>query len=188
MGKTYEEITPELVSWLETQKLFFVATAPRAVDGLLNCSPKGMDTFRVLSPKQVAYLDLTGSGVETIAHLQENGRIVIMFCALTGPAKIVRLHGQGHVVLADSPDFEPFRPLFSELSGARAVIVADLVRIGESCGLGVPRYDFVDQQDGLIRLAKSKGDVALAQYRREKNRVSLDGLPALETRTLAADP
>src|SRR6186713_1436670 len=98
VGKEYAEITPELAEWLGQQRLFFVATAPLAAEGLINCSPKGMDTFRILSPREVAYLDLTGSGVETIAHLRENGRIVFTFCALTGPPQIVRLHGTGEVI------------------------------------------------------------------------------------------
>src|SRR5215212_1605891 len=99
MGKLYDGITPELAEWLGEQRLFFVATAPLAGDGLINCSPKGMDTFRILGPREVAYLDLTGSGVETIAHLRENGRIVFTFCALAGPPKIVRLHGTGEVLM-----------------------------------------------------------------------------------------
>ena len=98
VGKLYDEITPELADWLGQQRMFFVATAPLAADGLLNCSPKGMDTFRILGPREVAYLDLTGSGIETIAHLRENGRIVFTFCAFAGPPKIVRLHGTGEVV------------------------------------------------------------------------------------------
>src|SRR5919201_3843639 len=95
MGKIYDGITPELADWLNQQRIFFVATAPLAADGLVNCSPKGMDSFRILGPREVAYLDLTGSGIETVAHLRENGRIVLMFCAFAGPPKIVRLHGQG---------------------------------------------------------------------------------------------
>src|ERR671917_972342 len=98
MARVYDEITPELAEWLSQQRLFFVATAPLAADGLVNCSPKGMDTFCVLGPREVAYLDLTGSGIETVAHLRENGRIVFMFCAFAGPPKIVRLHGTGEVV------------------------------------------------------------------------------------------
>ena len=144
-----------------------------------------MDTFRILSPHRVAYLDFTGSGAETIAHLRENGRIVFMFCAFQGPPKIVRLHGKGKVVLADSAEFESYRLLFSETAGARSVIVTELVRVGESCGLGVPRYDYVSSQDGLIRWAKTKGEAELAEYRQKKNRFSLDGLPALAAEAAA---
>ena len=100
MGKRYDEITPELADWLNQQQLFFVATAPLAADGRVNCSPKGMDTFRILGPREVAYLDLTGSGIETVAHVKENGRIVLMFCAFAGPPKIVRLHGTGEAITA----------------------------------------------------------------------------------------
>src|SRR6266481_3043098 len=105
MGKLYESLRPELADWLAEQKVFFVATAPLAHDGHVNCSPKGGDTFRILSEREVAYLDLTGSGIETVAHLQENGRIVIMFCALSGPPKIVRLHGIGEAIYPSHPDF-----------------------------------------------------------------------------------
>ena len=124
MGKLYDEITPELADWLGQQRMFFVATAPLAADGLLNCSPKGMDTFRILGPREVAYLDLTGSGIETIAHLRENGRIVFTFCAFAGPPKIVRLHGTGEVVTSGAPDYERLRALFPDYPGARAIVRA----------------------------------------------------------------
>src|SRR5919201_7094587 len=110
MGKVYDGITPELADWLTQQRMFFVATAPLAADGLVNCSPKGMDSFRILGPREVAYLDLTGSGIETVAHLRENGRIVLMFCAFAGPPKIVRLHGSGTVVTPESPRFHELSP------------------------------------------------------------------------------
>src|SRR5204862_1248077 len=105
VGKLFDEIDSGLAAWLTEQRMFFVATAPLAADGLVNCSPKGMDSFRVLGPREVAYLDLTGSGIETISHLRENGRIVFMFCAFTGPPKIIRLHGTGNIVTAGMPDY-----------------------------------------------------------------------------------
>src|SRR5215212_9175752 len=105
MGDVRETITPDLQRWIEQQRIFFVATAPLAADGLVNCSPKGLDSFRILGPRDVAYLDLTGSGIETIAHLRENGRIVIMFCAFEGPPKIVRLHGRGEVLAPGEPGY-----------------------------------------------------------------------------------
>src|SRR4029450_3974689 len=114
MGKSYDGITPELSHWIEQQHIFFVATAPLADEGLLNCSPKGMDTFRILGPREVAYLDLTGSGVETIAHLRENRRIVFMFVAFSGPPKIVRLHGIGEVVAYRTPLFNKLRMQFPD--------------------------------------------------------------------------
>jgi hypothetical protein len=180
VGKIYDEITPELAGWLGQQHVFFVATAPLAADGLLNCSPKGMDTFRVLGPREVAYLDLTGSGIETVAHLRENGRIVFTFCAFTGPPKIVRLHGTGEVVSADAPDYETLRTLFPDLPGARAVVRARLTRISDSCGYAVPRYDYTGERDTLVRWSESRGPDGLTQYRRENNARSLDGLPGLE--------
>jgi hypothetical protein len=161
--------------------MFFVATAPLAADGLLNCSPKGMDTFRIIGRREVAYLDLTGSGIETIAHLRENGRIVFTFCAFAGPPKIVRLHGTGEVVTTDAPDFERLRVLFPDYPGARAIVRANLTRISDSCGYAVPRYDFAGERDALVQLAQSKGAEALTRYRREKNARSLDDLPGLET-------
>ena len=179
MGKVFEEISPELSGWLAEQKLFFVATAPLAGDGLINASPKGMDTFRVLGPKEVAYLDLTGSGIETVAHLKENGRIVLMFCAFSGPPRIVRLHGEGEVVTPEDSDWDALRPLFPEIPGARAIIRAKLTRISDSCGFSVPRYEYVEDRDTLARWAESKGDDALDEYRAQKNAQSLDGLPGL---------
>ena len=180
MGKVYDEITPELANWLGRQQVFFVATAPLAADGLVNCSPKGMDTFRILGPREVAYLDLTGSGIEVIAHLRENGRVVFMFCAFAGPPKIVRLHGTGEVVTREAPGYERLRALFPDYPGARAVVRAGLTRISDSCGYAVPHYDFAGGRDALVRWAESQGTEGLAHYRREKNVRSLDDLPGLE--------
>jgi hypothetical protein len=180
VGKLYDEITPGLADWLGQQRVYFVATAPLAADGLLNCSPKGMDTFRILGPREVAYLDLTGSGIETIAHLRENGRIIFTFCAFSGSPKIVRLHGMGEVITTGVPDFETLRTLFPDYPGVRAVVRARLTRISDSCGYAVPRYDYTGERDALIRWAESKGTDGLTRYRREKNVRSLDDLPGLE--------
>ncbi|HVR99588.1 MAG TPA: pyridoxamine 5'-phosphate oxidase family protein [Thermoanaerobaculia bacterium] len=180
MGKLFDEITPDLAAWLQEQQMFFVSTAPLAADGLVNCSPKGMDTFRILGPREVAYLDLTGSGVETIAHLRENGRIVFMFCAFSGAPRIVRLHGTGEPVPVGAPGWDELSALFPPLPGARAVIRASLTRIGDSCGFAVPRYQYMEQRDTLVRSAEVKGPDKLALYRREKNARSLDGLPGLD--------
>jgi hypothetical protein len=179
MGKTYDEITPHLAAWIAQQHMFFVATAPLGGDGLVNCSPKGMDTFRILAPREVAYLDLTGSGVETIAHLRENGRIVIMFCAFTGPPNIVRLHGRGEVIEPGHADFPTLQASFPDHVGARAIIRVHLTRIGDSCGYAVPRYEYAGERDALIQWAEKKGPSGLADYRTEKNVHSLDGLPGL---------
>lgn len=180
MAKRYETITPDLLAWVEQQRLFFVATAPLAGDGHVNCSPKGLDTLRVLGPRQVAYLDLTGSGAETIAHLRENGRIVFMFCALSGPPRIVRFHGTGRVVTPDMPSWPELRPLFPDYPGARAIIHAEITRIGSSCGYAVPKFEHVEDRDALERWAQVKGDDGLAAYRKQHNACSIDGLPSLD--------
>src|SRR2546421_3471475 len=142
MGSATEFITPPLRAFIEAQHLFFVATAPRADAGHINLSPKGMDTFRVLSPDRVAYLDLTGSGNATAAHVVENGRITFMFCALEGKPMILQLYGRGRAVLADSPQWAELSPLFPQLPGARQIIVADISRVATSCGFGVPMLNF----------------------------------------------
>jgi hypothetical protein len=182
VARQYDEITPALAEWIGQQGMFFVATAPLAQDGLINCSPKGMDTLRILGPCEVAYLDLTGSGIETVAHLRENGRIVFMFCAFEGAPKVVRLHGHGEVIPLDAPDYEPLQRLFPDYPGARAVIRARVVRVSESCGFAVPRYEYAGERDTLVRVAESKGPDEVRRFQREKNARSLDGLPGLETR------
>lgn len=179
MGKAYESIGETLAEWIGRQRMFFVASAPLAADGLINLSPKGMDSFRILGPREVAYLDLTGSGVETIAHTRENGRIVFMFCAFDGPPKIVRLHGLSEVLLPDSADYELLRPMFPVYPGTRAIIRARLTRVSDSCGYAVPRYDYIADRDTLIRWSEAKGQDGLDEYRAEKNALSLDRLPAL---------
>lgn len=179
MGKLYDTITPELADWIRAQHLFFVSTAPLAGDGLINCSPKGMDTLRILGPRQVAFLDLTGSGIETVAHLRENGRIIFMFCALTGLPKIVRLHGQGEIITRSCPDWAALRPLFPDYPGDRAIIRTTLTRISDSCGFAVPRFDYVGERDTLIRVTKIKG-AGLQRYLHAENAHSIEGLPGLD--------
>ena len=179
MGKTYDVITADLQSWIMRQQIFFVATAPTSASGHINCSPKGMDTFRILGPCEIAYLDLTGSGVETIAHLKENGRIVIMFCGFEGPPQIVRLHGAGTVYPFGSEKFGDYSENFETLTGARSIIHVRVTRISDSCGYGVPLYDFKGQRDTLTTWASNKGPEGLITYRGEKNALSLDGLPGL---------
>jgi len=178
-GKSFDRITPELSRWIQRQHLFFVATAPLASDGFINCSPKGMDTFRIVTPRAVAYLDLTGSGIETIAHARENGRIVFMFCAFEGSPKIVRLHGAAEVHVPGSPRYELLSPLFPSHLGSRAIIRADLTRISDSCGYAVPEYSYQRDRDTLTRWSASKGASGLNRYRETKNARSLDGLPGL---------
>lgn len=179
MGKTYPHISTELQQWIAHQKLFFVSTAPLSADGLVNCSPKGLDSFRILDAHTVAYQDLTGSGVETIAHLRENGRIVIMFCAFDGPPKIVRLHGTGEVITPGHGDFEKLSSLFPQHLGTRAYIRINVTRISDSCGYAVPLYEFKKDRDVLDKWAANKGKEGLIEYRATKNTQSIDGLEGL---------
>jgi len=178
MGKSYESLE-EVREFLEAQHVFFVATAPSGREGHLNLSPKGLDGFRVLGPTTAAYVDYPGSGVETIAHLRDNGRIVMMFCAFTGSPRIVRLWGQGHVVEPAAPEFADLLAQFSPLLAVRSVIRVEVSRIASSCGYGVPTYDYVGERDTLVKWAEKKGEEGLASYQAEKNRVSIDGLPGL---------
>ena len=178
MAKVLPEISPELAGWLGRQHIFFVATAPLAERGHVNCSPKGGDSFRVLGPLAVAYQDLTGSGAETIAHVRENGRVVLMFCAFEGPPKIVRLHGRGEVVTAGHGDFAALATVFPPHPGTRAFIRVDVTRVSDSCGYSVPFFDHRGHRDSLDKWAASKGPDGLCDYRAQKNARSLDGLPA----------
>jgi hypothetical protein len=179
MGTALESLSPELRAFIEAQHVFFVATAPLGRNGHVNLSPKGMDTFRVLSPDRVAYLDLTGSGNETAAHLLENGRVTVMFCAFEGNPKILRLYGRGRVEPPGSTEWAELSALFPALPGARQLVVVDVTRVQTSCGFGVPVMRFESNRDTLVRWAESKGDEGLRQYREKKNRSSIDGLPTL---------
>lgn len=177
MGKVVECITPELQAFIEAQPLFFVASAPLSGEGHVNLSPKGLDCLRVLSPTRVAYLDLTGSGNETAAHVRENGRITFMFCAFAGAPRILRLYGAGRVLLPGTPQWAELGGRFPPLPGARQLVVAEISRVQTSCGFGVPLMDYVRQRDTLLRWAEAKGG-ELPGYRRQKNARSIDGLPA----------
>ena len=179
MGKTLESIDPTLAGWLERQPLFFVATAPLSADGLVNCSPKGGDSFRVLGPREVAYVDGTGSGVETVAHLRENGRLVLMFCAFDGAPKIVRLHGRGTVLVPGEPAFEALFGRFAPQLTVRSIVRLEVRRIADSCGYNVPNMEFRERRrDSQAWLAKSTDD-ALRKYLARNNQRSLDKLPAM---------
>jgi predicted pyridoxine 5'-phosphate oxidase superfamily flavin-nucleotide-binding protein len=177
MGKVVECITPELQAFIEAQPLFFVASAPLAESGHVNVSPKGLDCLRVLAPDRVAYLDLTGSGNETAAHLGENGRVTFMFCAFTGPPRILRLYGTGEVALPGTAAWDALVDRFPAYPGARQIVVAAITRVQTSCGFAVPRMKYVQQRDTLLRWAEAKGE-ALPAYRAQKNATSIDGLPA----------
>jgi hypothetical protein len=181
MGREYERIDEPLRAFLERQHVFFVATAPRGDDGHVNVSPKGISgTFVVLDGERIAFLDLTGSGVETISHLRDNGRITLMFCAFEGPPRIVRLFGRGEAILLADSRFDGLSTRFPQFPGVRAVIVVALDRIADSCGYGVPRMDFVEHRKRLVDMAATTTEDGLAAYRRENNAVSIDGLPAID--------
>jgi predicted pyridoxine 5'-phosphate oxidase superfamily flavin-nucleotide-binding protein len=179
MARVLEGISDQLREFLEAQPVFFVATAPNSDDGHINCSPKGLDTFRVLDDRTVAYLDLTGSGIETVAHVRENARITLMFCAFTGRPDIVRIYGRGRVVTPDAPGAADLVARFPELPGTRSVIVVDVERVSSSCGYAVPRMSLDAPRDELLDWATKKGAPALVEYHAEKNARSIDGLPGL---------
>jgi hypothetical protein len=175
MAKRYSELTDEHLNFIAAQKMFFVATA--TADSRVNVSPKGMDTLRVLGSKRVAWLNVTGSGNETAAHVQQQPRMTLMFCAFEGAPLILRLYGTARVIHRSDAEWKTLLPLFPPLPGARQVfdLAVDLVQT--SCGEAVPYYTYVGDRDNLIHWALKKGADGLAQYRAEKNRLSLDGIP-----------
>ena len=179
MGKLFTELDDDLRAFIAKQRMFFVATAPLSESGHVNLSPKGLDTFRILGPTTVAYLDLTGSGVETIAHLRENGRLTLMFCAFDGRPRIVRLQGRGRAVLPTDADYPALLAEFPPMDGVRAVIVLDADRISDSCGYGVPRYEYTGERTQLPDWVEKKGPDGVKEYQAKKNRESIDGLPGL---------
>ena len=190
MGKILDHLDPPTRAFLEAQTHFFVATAPGGAEGHVNLSPKGFDSFRILDDRTVAYLDAMGSGAETIAHLRDNGRITLLFCAYAGAPKIVRLYGRGRAV---EPIDEGFADLVARFApreagdalgrvpprSTRSVIVVTLERVAHSCGYGVPRMRYEGSRDQLQRWGDKKSDDELRRYRAENNAVSIDGLPAL---------
>jgi pyridoxamine 5'-phosphate oxidase-like protein len=184
MGNLYDTIAGRLRSFIEKQHIFFVATAPLTGDGHINISPKGRSgTLAVLDEKTVAFLDFGGSHAETIAHLRENGRITLMWCAFTGPPTIVRVHGTGEPIYRDDPRFAELLPHFgdSDGPGLRAIILVTAHRISDTCGYAVPFMDYVDDRDLHARYFDRKTDPEFARYceSKEYNPVSIDGLPAL---------
>jgi len=180
VAERFGSLSDELAQWWREQPLFFVATAPAGADGHVNLSPKGYDTLRVLGPQRVAYLDLTGSGVETIAHLRENGRITLMACAFSGNPRISRIYGRGTVHPLGSDTFAALAREFPALPGRRAVIEVEVERVTTSCGYAVPLMDLVDDRDRLIEWAENKGDDGLREYWTSKNATSVDGLPGID--------
>jgi hypothetical protein len=179
MGRVLDEITPAIRRLIDAQHVFFVATAPSGPGGHVNVSPKGLDTFAVLGPNEVAYLDLTGSGAETIAHLRDNGRITFMFCTFEGAPTIVRVYGHGEAIPVDDPRARELRTRFPEHPGARAIVRVDVERVSTSCGYAVPLMGYQDDRSRLDAWTEGKGPAGLVEYRAEKNATSIDGLPAL---------
>lgn len=177
MGKAYDTIQDSHRAFIEKQKMFFVATAPLSGNGHVNLSPKGLDCFRVLSPTQVAYMDTIGSGNETSAHILENGRITIMFCAFDGPPNILRLYGTGYTVLPTDKEWPELSARFKLSISTRQIIVANVHRVTSSCGYSVPLYEHVGERDHADKWAANKGADGLEKYKLEKNMESIDGLP-----------
>lgn len=178
MGKTIEAIDEKLAGFIEKQPMFFVGTAPLSSDGLVNISPKGLDTFKILDAHTVAYLDLGGSGIETVAHVKENERIVIMFCAFEGPPRIVRLHGRAEVHEPGSDTFDALLKEFPPSNGTRTIIRINVKRIADACGWGVPLMDYKSQRTQHPD-ASSKITPKQIEQMKAGNAKSLDGLPGL---------
>jgi hypothetical protein len=181
MGKVYERLDEALMGFVGRQHVFFVGTAPDSPEGHLNVSPKGLDTFRILGPNTVAYLDLTGSGIETVAHLRQNGRITLMFCAFEGRPLILRLYGRGRVVEPGDPEWGGLIARFPEYSGARSVVVVEVERVADSCGFAVPLYEHRGERSRLIDYANTKGPEGLEVYKARENRASIDGIAGLRS-------
>jgi hypothetical protein len=179
MGKTRSMIDDVARQFIEAQHVFFVASAPLDAGGHVNLSPKGLDTFRILGPTTVAYVDFNGSGVETISHLKENGRIVLMFCAFQGPPNIFRLYGHGRVVEAHEAEFAGLAGSFATCENARSIIVVELTRVTDSCGYGVPLFKYEGEREQIFAWARHRGPEGLKAYRQEKNKQSIDGLPGV---------
>lgn len=169
MGKTHSEITSEIADFIRSQHMYFVATAPLAQSGHVNLSPKGLDSFRILGSKRVCYIDYSGSGIETIAHIRENERLTIMFCAFDGPPRILRLYGAGRVVEPGDPAAASIISQFAAPRQFRAIVLLEITRIADSCGFGVPLMEFKGERELLTQWAEKKGPEALADYHRNKN-------------------
>ncbi len=179
MSTVYQELDEKLIGFIRRQKIFFVATAALSERGSVNLSPKGYDSLAIIDKLTVAYVDLGGSGAETLAHLRENGRITLMFCAFEGAANILRLYGRGEVCAFDQPSFAAKMKMFPAFTRARSVITVAIERIADSCGWGVPFFDYRAERDQLRRYVVSRSDEDWAARRYDSNATSIDGLPAL---------
>lgn len=177
MGEFYQQISESQEAFIKKQQMYFVGTAPLSGDGHINVSPKGLDSFRVISPNQVAYLDVISSGNETSAHILENGRITIMFCSFDVKPLIMKLYGKGQTILPSNDKWNYYAPLFDVYESTRQIIVVDVELVQSSCGFGVPRYDFIEHRDIHFNWANQKGPAGLSKYIDDHNLTSLDGLP-----------
>ena len=174
MGKRLEQITPELQQFIEDQKLFFVATAMSL--GNINLSPKGMDSFRIINPNRVMWLNVTGSGNETAAHLLENDRITVMFCAFEGKPMILRLYGHAKAYHQYNEEWNQYIDLFPKFVGARQIIDINIDIVQTSCGMAVPFMDYNHEREELNKWAEKKGEDGIHKYWEQKNTVSFDGM------------
>jgi hypothetical protein len=177
MAKFFDSILPQHQEFIEKQKMFFVSSAPLSAEGHVNLSPKGIDSFRTLSENRVAYMDIIGSGNETSAHLLENGRITLMFCAFEGPPNILRLYGKGSTVLPGDENWATLADHFKLQLATRQIIIADIDKVQTSCGFSVPLYEYMGERDHAEKWANNKGAGGLEVYKKEKNLISMDGLP-----------
>lgn len=175
MGARFRELDAKHRAFIEAQPVFFVATAAR--EGRVNLSPKGLDTLRVSDARRIAWLNLTGSGNETAAHLQESPRMTLMFCAFSGSPLILRIYGRARMIHHTDPDWGEWIAPFPPLPGARQIVLLDIELVQTSCGFGVPLMEYVGPRPTLEQWAEKKGEAGIRRYWTEKNAVSLDGLP-----------
>jgi hypothetical protein len=187
MAKYFDALTDQQMQWIPQQHIFFVATAPLSAEGHVNLSPKGHDSLRLFDANTAAYLDMTGSGNETSAHIMENSRLTFMWCAFDGPPDIVRAYGEGEVVLPGTARWEELIPHFEMLPGARQIIVNHITKVQSSCGYAVPFFDYKEDRESLKKYALHKGEDGMIAYRREKNMQSIDGLPTPLAATFETD-
>jgi hypothetical protein len=185
MGSIFPELNERLGEFIAQQKMFFVASAPLAEDGHVNVSPKGLDCLRILGPKTVAYVDFNGSGIETVAHLRENGRLTLMFCAFQGAPRILRLRGRGEAIEPSDERWDSYYRQLPQDVSARSIILLQIEMVADSCGYGIPLYDYVGERSQLFAWCDRKGTDGIAEYQSKKNRYSIDGLPGLK---YLADP
>lgn len=188
MGRTWPEIDAALADWVAQQRLYFVATAPLAAGGCVNCSPKGLDTLRIVGPREVVWIDVGGSGIETVAHLKENGRVVLMFCAFEGAPRVVRFHGRGEVIERNHAEFRRLLALFPPPPVCRAIVRVAVQRVSESCGWGVPFYGYRGERDDIARAVAGKTLDQLRAQALRQNLRSIDGLPGLDPEALTDTP